>query len=347
MKEENTQDNFDWRNNSIDLVKMIAAYSVAAVHWAKIGVQENPEKTMIILRQTFLAIPSVVVFFIICGYLAAASLERYGKKEYIISRFIRIYPPLWISVVVNGVVLFFLWRENIDGSFVVGIVAELLGIAYTPTCLKHLPTGSMNGAMWTIMVQMQFYIFIAFIYPFLKRLKTKQWPYVLIVALSINIFFSVLPSNTILAKILERSILPYLVWFLFGVFAFIYREYIVPKCKRLCVPCIMFLIIYIVLGKPLNNIGYYSDIMTSILAMPITIGLIYLPGKNRIKNEYSFSIFLYHWIILNVFSAFGMYHSLGVIDGLAVYLVAVTIFSYLMNKTTKVMLHRLRISRLD
>lgn len=337
----NNQGQLNWKDNSIDLIKMVAAYCVALVHWTKVGVQENPETLVLIFRQIFLAVPSVVVFFVICGYLAAVSVEKYCIKDYIFNRFTRIYPPLWISVAVNILILFLIWRENIDNSFFFGVLAELMGIAYTPSCIKEIPTGSMSGALWTVMVQVQFYFFICIVYPVLKRFKVKQWIYIFVVALSLNVGFGLFSIDTTLAKIVERTIFPYLIWFLFGFFAFLYRDYVVPICKKVCIPCVLLMLGYIAIGRPFAQIGYYADIVITILALPMTIGMAYLPGKIRIRNEYSFSLFLYHWIILNFYSVVGMFQTMGVVEGLIVYLIMVTCISFIMDKVTRIIVKKI------
>ena len=333
----------NWENNSIDLIKMIAAFSVAAVHWTKIGMVENPDRMMIILRQFFLGVPSVVMFFVISGYLAAVSVDKYTIREYIYNRFIRIYPPLWISAIFNILVLLILWNKRIDGSFFIGVLAEFLGIAYTPACLKSLPTGSMAGALWTVMVQIQFYLFICIINPCLKKLNFKRWGIILIMALGINIFFGILPQNFVLSKVAERLLFPYLVWFLFGVFAFNYKDKVIPICKRMCYPCLCLMLIYIGVERPLKEIGYYADVIITLCTLPMTIGLIYMFGKIRIKNEFSFSVFLYHWTVLNVFAILGMYQFLGTLQGLIIYIFVVMIVSYYMNKVSIAVCRRINI----
>lgn len=327
----NAESRIDWKNNSIDLIKMIAAISVALVHWTKVGIVENPGQLMGGLRQIFLAIPSVIIFFVLSGYLAAASVNKYNKKDYIINRILRIYPPLWISIVVNIIVLIIMWWDRIDRTLVLGVFAEFFGIAYTPACLKELPTGSMSGALWTVMVQIQFYILICLVNPILNKLNVQKWYYLLVTLLIINVICRIIPSQGIIGKIIERTVFPYLVWFMFGVFSFKFFYRLILLYKRITLPSICVMFIYIILGRPLNNIGYYADIIITLCTLPMTIGLIYMFGKIRIKREFSFSIFLYHWIILNVFSILGLYKKLGVFEGMLLYLLVVLIVSYLMN----------------
>lgn len=325
---------FDWKNNSIDMIKMLASISVAAVHWTKVGIVENPEPLMGTLRQIFLAIPSVVMFFVISGYLAAVSVEKYSKKDYIINRFLRIYPPLWISVVFNIIVLSVIWWSRIDRSFISGVIAEFLGIAYTPACLKGLPTGSMAGALWTVMVQSQFYVLICLLNPFLRNFTIKKWSCLLISLMVLNVICGMIPAQGVIGRIIERTVFPYLVWFMFGVFSFRFRCVLVPKCKKIMIPSICVMCLYILCGRPLGRIGYYADVIVTMCSLPMTIGLIYAFGKVRIKKEFSISIFLYHWTILNVFSVLGLYKTMGVFQGLILYLGAVAIISYIMNEAS-------------
>ena len=331
MKKSENGYKIQWKDNSIDLLKMFAACSVAMVHWTKVGVTQSCDEIMMFLRQIFLSVPSVVMFFVISGFLAAVSVNKYSIRGYIVNRFCRIYPPLWVSITVNCLVLVAIWWSNLDSSFLKGIFLEVCGIAYTPSCLKNLPTGSMSGALWTVMVQLQFYVLICIAAPLLYKLKQRSWLVLLTIALGINLFFGANSSEGFLGKIAERTVFPYLIWFLYGVYAFLHLNRVVPICKKLSLPLVALLAGYALAGRPCANIGYYADVFTTLCTMPMTIGLSYFLGKIRLKREFSFSIFLYHWIVLNIFSVLGLYKVLGTALGAVIYFVVVLVVSYIMD----------------
>lgn len=337
--------NVDWRENCFDAIRLVAAYMVASVHWTKLGVQVNDSGLMQELRKFFLCFPCVVVFFVISGFLAAASRENSNCKKYLLSRLRRIYPALLISVFVNMIIMLVLYWNRIDWSYFIGCGIQAMGIAYTPSCMRQIPSGSMAGALWTVTVQLQFFVLIAFIYPKLKKMDKRAWGLLLTVLFLVNIGAGEITGGPIGRKILERTIFPYLIWFMFGTAAFIYKESVITWCKKVTPLFLCVFVIYLATGRVLNEWGYYADVAITVLVLPITIGLSFSFGKIRIEKDYSFSIFLYHWMVLNVFAYFDLFNKINIVAGFILYLVLVTAVSVGMQIVSERVLGMLHIER--
>lgn len=294
---------FDLKHNGFDILKYWAAFSVMFLHYTYYAFREAEQAWgfMDKLRKTSEFSPGVIVLFTISGFLISDSMERSKTKgEFLRKRVFRLYPELWLCTIVNVIVLFVIAREYLDGSIFLWLGTQILGIANTPACLDGFATGSVNGALWTIFVEIQLYLLICFGYVFIKKFKIYHWGILLTFLISANLFCDYLSSRQggILTKLIERCFLPYALWFMIGAFCYQYKDKIIKYLRYLTIPI---LVIYFLLrpyatGQP----GYYVGIGISILCPFLVIGLAYLLPKVRIKTDLTYGMFLYHWIVLNI-----------------------------------------------
>ncbi len=116
------------------------------------------------------------------GDLIVASLERSKNAvDFFKKRIIRLYPEFWVMIFVNLIII---WLVGYDYNvfsfdFAKWIIPELMGICTTPSFFEGYSVGSFNGALWTIMVEVQLYVVALFLYPLAKKMKPKKWAVVL------------------------------------------------------------------------------------------------------------------------------------------------------------------------
>ena len=120
----------------------------------------------------------VPVFFTLSGFLIWKSIDRsncfsaYAKK-----RFWRIFPELWVAVLVEIVCILLLYHQPIDW-LQLGIFAIGQGTVFqfwTPDFLRGYGCGTPNGALWTITVLIQFYFVVYFLFKCLHKRKLAIW----------------------------------------------------------------------------------------------------------------------------------------------------------------------------
>jgi peptidoglycan/LPS O-acetylase OafA/YrhL len=147
------------RHNNFDLIRLLAACQVVAMH-----VGEHME---IAVPGVFTFFPGVPIFFIVSGFLVTASLARCATLgEYFRNRALRIYPALWAMTLVSLILLAALGDLN-AGTPRLKLVLYVLGQS---TFLQHVAgglgmfrsfgTGGVNGALWTIATELQFYAWL-------------------------------------------------------------------------------------------------------------------------------------------------------------------------------------------
>lgn len=297
------ENSFRLENNSFDVIRYFAAFSVMLLHYTYYAIlfSEQEIATLRGIRRITEIFPGVVILFSLSGFLISASLERCKtKKEFFVKRIFRLYPELWLCTFINLIVVICLARERLDGSIFLWICTQIVGIANTPSCLKDFATGSINGALWTIFTEVQLYVILGVIYPWLKKMKRNGWILLMSASVIMNLVCKYITDHMdgAVDKIVERIFIPYFLWFLIGVFCYQNREWVIPTIKKYI--WILILIFAINQGFHVCSYGYYEDIVSGILLPFIIIGLAYLLPVKRIKCDLSYGMFLYHWIVLNV-----------------------------------------------
>ena len=188
----------EYENNGFDLLRYTAAFSVMMLHYSgycMILSQNLPAQASAVMsrvRHIALMFPGVVILFTMSGFLVAASFERAKtRKEFFLRRALRIYPELWICTIINLAVVCILVTQMLDRGMILWVMTQIFGIANTLACLKALPTGSINGTLWTIFTEVQLYIVLAIIYPFLQKMKEKHWMAFLSLLAAVNLVCAV------------------------------------------------------------------------------------------------------------------------------------------------------------
>ena len=319
--------------NAFDVLRIFSAVQVMLLHFNAFFYQYNSAGHYR-YREIVKMFPGVVILFSLSGFLIAASYEKSSStREFFQKRILRIYPPLWLCTIINLIVLFFLGQNILNKSILLWICTQIVGIANTPSTLKDFATGSINGALWTIFTEIQLYVVLAFTYRKLKNLSSLGWGVLGFALLLCNLGAYFLQNVGYgIPKIIERLFLPYALWFFIGVYLYIHREHWIFTPSQRNKGIWPFLILFVLYKfSPIQAIGYYTDIVTSICLPFITVGLAYKLGNIRIKPDLSYHLFLYHWIILNILVYCRCFERWNLVQSLLVFFAAsigAALFSY-------------------
>jgi peptidoglycan/LPS O-acetylase OafA/YrhL len=170
--------------------------------------------------------PSVPIFFVASGFLVSASYARSKSfSDYITNRLFRIYPALYVSLGLSLIAMFSLYSPEFElKQFLIWLFGQMTIIQfYNPDYLRGYGSGVMNGSLWSISVQMQFYLLLPIILLCLKKYKNRLlWIALFTILMVINYVFYGLfkdpTTKTTLVKLFHVSIFPHLFLFLMGVF---------------------------------------------------------------------------------------------------------------------------------
>lgn len=154
------------RSNNFDLLRLLLAVSVALYH---VGVLSKD-------FPAFAAIPAwgaVQAFFVISGYLVTQSyISSRTIKNYFEKRARRVLPA-YVTVVIGAVILGTLITTAPAEEFMPGVMRYLAAnLAFlnflAPTIPGVFDGQPINGALWTIKIEVGFYILLPLIIAFLR-----------------------------------------------------------------------------------------------------------------------------------------------------------------------------------
>jgi len=215
----------DWRVNNFDLLRLFAALQVAVVH--SIGFLKPTGYFARLLEAGLDRFPGVPIFFVISGVLISKSYERSDSlRDYIRNRCLRIFPGLWVCLVVSVAVILALGVGSLGR---ITTPAWLLWWAgqmsilqnFRAAFLKPLSAG-LNGSLWTIPVELEFYIILPALYGILRLRRRLGNMHLLAIALaSLALQLLIVSKQPVVQaraySLLGMTLAPYLWMFLVGV----------------------------------------------------------------------------------------------------------------------------------
>jgi peptidoglycan/LPS O-acetylase OafA/YrhL len=153
--------------NNFDLLRLAAALQVFGYHALTTLHLAGPVAAT--LGQGLRLFPGVPMFFVISGFLVSRSYERSPSiSAYFRNRCLRILPALWGCLVVSLGVLIVgvgsLGPVSCGGWLLWWGAQMTVFQQYDPAFLQPLGTGILNAALWTIPVELQFYVLLPLIY---------------------------------------------------------------------------------------------------------------------------------------------------------------------------------------
>jgi peptidoglycan/LPS O-acetylase OafA/YrhL len=300
---------FNFRVNNFDLIRLLAALQVVFIHgYEHFGV-ELPRLIIVIIS----AFPGVPIFFVVSGYLISASWERSPSlATYLKNRFLRIYPGLLFCFIFSLIVLFTFYNPSFELKDIVPWLFAQVTIAqfYNPEFIRGFGTGVLNGSLWTIPVEIQFYLILPVFYFFAFKFNWNKWFLsVLITTLVIfnQLYIATLSEeSSLVLKLFGVTVFPYLYMFLIGV---LLQRNINFVDRYLKGNAVKVLVSYIVVDFLLYSMG--ADITgndlnpaSSAILCLLTISFGYTATKsfgNILKgNDISFGIYIYHMVLINI-----------------------------------------------
>jgi dTDP-4-amino-4,6-dideoxygalactose transaminase/peptidoglycan/LPS O-acetylase OafA/YrhL len=157
------------RPNNFDLLRLLAAWQVVYCHscWHLNVTSGIGNPTLAWFVNWF---PGVPIFFTISGFLISRSWERTDDwRQYATKRALRIYPALWVQLAV-GILLaasFGVITSSVvsGSSFIAWVIAQSTCVQfYNPSFMRSFGLGVLNGSLWTIPVELGFYLSLPLLY---------------------------------------------------------------------------------------------------------------------------------------------------------------------------------------
>lgn len=320
MLDVNKADN-SFRVNNFDLIRLIAALQVAFQH--AMG-SLNVEHKWFFLELSSL-FPGVPIFFFVSGFLISKSYENNSKiSEYSQNRILRIFPALIVctfiallSVYLTG----YFSNINLSISELIAWIAGQISFVqfYNPHFMRRFGTGVLNGSLWTITVELQFYILVPILYwIFGITGNNNRQKMTLIVLMFLFMIINILHnelhheySEIFLYKLWRVTFSPWFYMFLVGV---LFQKNFERISRILYGRFFLILIIYISFAYLVkiyfgwnfgNGINPLSYLFLAILVFSFAYSFPTLGNSILKKNDISYGVYIYHIPIVNVLIYYG------------------------------------------
>lgn len=309
------------RNNNFDLVRLIASLQVVLFHSFEHLKVEN-DIIELLFTNFFNFFPGVPIFFFISGFLITASYERNRNEifKYFKNRFLRIFPGLWACVLVSLFILLIEFNDSFtvlftDFNLWIWFVTQISFFQfYTPDVLRFWGVGTPNGSLWTITVELQFYLILPLIFSLFYKLKMNKflWTFFFLTFLILNYFITNITSENSFVKLINVSVIPYLYYFIIGIIIYKYWNFFFQFVKNRGVLFLTIYLCFMWIVHSYFNINATSYNVTNplkviadfLLAMVVFSFAFTRPTWSKTflnGNDISYGVYIYHMLIINLF----------------------------------------------
>ena len=316
------------RDNCFDFLRFMFAFNVVLGHF--IVITQFPQVEM--FAPVFNTYVSVTGFFVISGfliiqsYLGSTSLGSYFEK-----RARRLLPAYMLVVAVCAVFMVFLSTLPAADYFGSKELYKYLGanlsfLNFLHPCLPGVFESevfdcSVNPALWTIKIEVAFYICIPLIAYIIKK-SNKPWVvllviYVLAVAYRNGFLWLAKQSGEGKYDVVAHQLPGFLSYFASGMALYYYKDLFLQK-KNLLVP--IALAVYV--AERLLHIEYLTPAAYAVMIIWFAYSVKWLNNFGK-YGDISYGIYIYHAPLLKTLCAVGLLSAGNVWMGLPVYLLCV------------------------
>lgn len=147
----------------IDLLRFLAALMVVLCHYTYVydNIIHVLPSAYVWGRMIRYGYMTVDIFFIVSGYVILMSSYNKSLRSFLVGRIVRLYPQYWVSCIVFFISMYF-------GSSFLGMPRPTFSLLLYNMSMLHEFFGktAVNGAFWTLTVELSFYFIICLIIGF-------------------------------------------------------------------------------------------------------------------------------------------------------------------------------------
>ncbi|MGV3484947.1 MAG: acyltransferase family protein [Planctomycetaceae bacterium] len=298
------------RQNNFDLIRLFAALQVAFIHSVDHLSLGSAASYVASLAGIF---PGVPIFFFVSGFLITDSWRRTSDlKQFALNRALRIYPALWLCLLVTtGLIVAAAGPVVVQSaSFTIWALAQATFVQfYNLESLRGIGVGVINGSLWTISVELQFYCVLPFFLAFTSGRKQYRslWLCLILSVFLREGYIWLRESNTSewATKLLGATLLPYFAMFCCGIACQLHWSQIRRWVEGRFAPWLICYCGWAIVCRQLG-IASQGNLMSFFQYVPLC-GLVLAAAFSYCKlsesllhgNDYSYGIYLYHMLVIN------------------------------------------------
>ena len=280
------------RENNFDIIRLLLAAVVVFFHIGHVSGAPIFDP----LPRYFSGHLAVEGFFAISGFLIFASWERASSlRDYIIKRAARILPGYWLATALCLAIAFSYGSFHVARFLFANLTfATFLG-GTVPGAFPNNPTPVLNGALWTIKIEVMFYVAVPMIVWLCRRLHRDAVLWTLF-ALSI-IYRVAMASHETLALQLPGQ----LSFFMIGALIHYHLKWFEANGKWITAAAALMFVAHTITGwfilRP-------AAVATLTLAASLLLPTVKGPTR---WGDFSYGTYVLHWPIIQIVVATGLY----------------------------------------
>ncbi len=296
--------------NNFDLLRLLLALTVSLAHIGDI----SGVSTFYFLSHYLYSGVAVECFFVVSGFLIFRSYHRSSSLfSYLDKRVRRIYPA-YVTVVLLAAFLLPLLTTGTAADLFFSkewIHYLLSNLAFLNFLQPDLPgifvtnnLQAINGPLWTIKIEVMFYLSVPLIFLLLKT--RKKWLALTVLycaSIGYSLFFLHLHDTKgldIYLK-LERQLPGQLAFFLSGGGIYLYFTFFKTHCWKLLLPSLLILSIQV---DPLFPALYPLALAVTVLSFAFFLPYLGNWGK---FGDISYGVYIFHFPIIQTFTVFDLF----------------------------------------
>ncbi len=296
------------RKNNFDFVRLVLSLIVVIVHLGALT-QNTNIKVVSGYFDPKLAVDS---FFIVSGFLIFMSYENsQSVKIYFHKRLRRIFPGYIFVILISSIILFFISNDNFQTyfniDFIKYVIYNLLTLNFLhptlPGVFENNHMSAVNGALWTIKVEIMFYFSVPFIIYFIKKIN-KLYILVFVYILAI-VYYQVMLYLSLeypFALKLSNQLPAQLAYFISGASLYYYHAIF----KKYSLPLLTGALFILIYYKFSGSLYFLYPLSLSIVVIYIATVLKYLGNFGKL-GDLSFGIYIWHFPIIQVLVSYNLF----------------------------------------
>ncbi len=313
---------FNPARNSFGFLRLLFATTVILSHaWPLGGFGVDPGRP-----GNNLGILAVEGFFALSGFLITRSGESHGTGRFIWHRIVRIFPALWVCLVLIAAVFApIVWHASHSMRDYLTTQPTAIGYVVNNMLLYNLQRGIgdtlagnpfpnlWDGSLYTLSFEFSCYLLIAMLVAF-KVLGRRSMT---VLAILCWVWVQV-ASHGVLGAGMDTRQARFTLCFIVGSLIYLYRDEVLAR-SRWWVPAIAAVV---AIGS-YASVGFFQIGIIAYAYLCIWVGAVLPLHRIGVKRDYSYGMYIYGWPVLQLASFVGL-NRLGMLVYLPVVL-AVTV----------------------
>jgi peptidoglycan/LPS O-acetylase OafA/YrhL len=306
----------NFKINNFDLIRIYAASQVMVLH--SFRHLRIPMPTWLSIINYF---PGVPIFFVISGYLISSSYERSGGlSHYFTNRVLRIFPGLWACIGLTIITASMVGHiDFFNAQTPLWLASQMTGLIYTPQFLSGYGFGSYNGALWTIPIELQFYIILPLVYFLLYRITRKKTALFsiliafILIAYVTPILFPTFdgPAESKMEKLFRYTFMPHFYLFLAGVVLQRLQAYESRLVFGKGFYWLGMYLLFIYLVPNFSNKSLLSGLLLAVCVVSMAYTVPDMAHRLLRGHDISYGVYIYHGIIINMLVEYHRFEDLS------------------------------------